>query len=205
MSPKRKPSGLSNHPRPRKKVIWVLTEGEVTEPKYIDVLRSRYRGVSIEIIKKGSPPKVLVDKARRYQSSNDKRNPSFDEIWCIFDVDEHPNIDQAIHEARDSGINIAISNPCFELWLVLHYQNQNRYIDRQEIQSLAKRLDITDGKGITPKAREHLSTTYSEAKRRAENLEKRHIGNGSKGWENPSSQVWKFVDGLALLAEVGDG
>lgn len=188
-----------------RRVIRVLTEGKVTEPEYIKILE-RNINVRIEIDRRDAGvPLTLVRRAREYQLMNKKRNPSFDEIWCIFDVDEHPNIDQAIHEARDSGINIAISNPCFELWLVLHYQNQNRYIDRQEIQSLAKRLDITDGKGITPKAREHLSTTYSEAKRRAENLEKRHIGNGSKGWENPSSQVWRFVDGLALLAEVGDG
>ena len=26
--------------------------------------------------------------------------------------------------ARDNGIRVAISNPCFELWLVLHYAQQ---------------------------------------------------------------------------------
>lgn len=196
MKPPRNDYGRLSDTRLPKKVIRVLTEGMITERDYIKILRSQYRGVVVDIIREGSPPKVLVDKARRYQASKDERNPDFDEIWCIFDVDQHPNIEQAIREAHDNNINIAITNPCFELWLVLHYQDQHRDINSRTIQSLAKQLGITDGKRITAKAREHLSATYSDAKQRSVNLEKRHIGDGSKSWENPSSQMWKFVDRL---------
>lgn len=206
MSPTRKHSGPSSNPRPRKRVIRVLTEGRVTEPDYIDILRTQYSGVSIKIVEKGSPPKTLVDKARRYQSSNDEHNPDFDEIWCIFDVDEHPNIEQAIQEARDNGINVAVTNPCFELWLVLHYHDQTGHIDGKKIQREAERLGILKGKKEISKGGANVvRKKYDDAKSRAKRLEQTHRRNGYKYWHNPSSRVWRFVDRLALLAEVGDG
>lgn len=187
-------------------VVAVLTEGKVTEPEYVKILKSIYREVNIKIINRGKgSPKTLVNKAINYQSKLDNSNPDYDEIWCIFDVDEHRDIEGAIQESRDSGINIAISNPCFELWLVWHYQDQTGSIHRHAIQSRAKKLGITDGKKITAKAQKELLDRYNDAKTRAKELESKHEGDGSKSWKNPSSQVWRFVDRLALFSEVGDG
>lgn len=194
--------------RPRKTIIRVLAEGKVTETNYIDVLKQKYRGsIEIEVMKgdAGSSPKILVSLARNYRKRQDKNNPEFDEIWCIFDVDQHPNLESAIHEARDSNINIAISNPCFELWLVLHCQDQTSHINRRDIQKMAKRLGILKGKHLSEDGANIVRENYEEAKSRAQRLEKRHIGDNSEPWANPSSQMWKFVDRLALLAEVGDG
>ena len=184
-----------NGGRQYRRIIRVLTEGKVTEPGYIKMLARKYLDVRIEINPKDAGvPLTLVRLAREYQKQNKKRNPDYDEIWCVFDIDQHPNIEQAIQEARDSGINVAISNPCFELWLVLHYQNQTRHIDRQAIQSLSKKLGITDGKKITPEAQRELLAKLDEARSRAKNLESMHKDNDSKPWENPSSQMWRFVD-----------
>ena len=197
MKPPRNDHGRLSGSRLPKKVIRVLTEGMVTERDYIKILRSQYREVVVDIIREGSPPRALVDKARRYQTSKDKQNPDFDEIWCIFDVDQHPNIEQAIREARDNDINIAITNPCFELWLVLHYQDQSGYISSSKIQSEARRLGILKGKHLSEDSANIVRGNYEEAKSRAQRLEKRHIGDNSESWENPSSQMWKFVDRLA--------
>lgn len=181
--------------RQYRRIIRVLTEGKVTEPGYIRMLERRYLDVKIEIDPKDTGvPLTLVRLAREYQKQNKKRNPAYDEIWCIFDIDQHPNIEQAIQEARDSGIHVVISNPCFELWLVLHYRDQTRHIDGQAIQSLSKKLGITDGKKIIDEAQGELLAKLDEARLRAKDLENMHQRNGSKSWENPSSQVWRFVD-----------
>lgn len=181
--------------RQYRRIIRVLTEGKVTEPGYIRMLERRYLDVKIEIDPKDTGvPLTLVHLAREYQKQNKKRNPDYDEIWCIFDIDQHPNIEQAIQEARDSGIHVVISNPCFELWLVLHYQDQTRHIDGQAVQSLSKKLGITDGKKIIDEAQGELLAKLDEARLRAKNLENMHQRNGSKSWENPSSQMWRFVD-----------
>ena len=70
----------------------------------------------------------------------------FDEIWCVFDTDAHENLPHAIEEARQSGIAVAVSNPCFELWLVLHVREQTAYIDRHDVQRLSNDLGLSDGK-----------------------------------------------------------
>ena len=52
----------------------------------------------------------------------------FDEIWIVFDADyylrDHKNrfhkLTEGVGCAKANGINIALSNPCFEYWLLLH-------------------------------------------------------------------------------------
>jgi len=50
-----------------------------------------------------------------------------DELWMILDIDHYTqgshkrSFFQALDEARRQGVKIALSRPCFELWLLLHY------------------------------------------------------------------------------------
>jgi hypothetical protein len=44
-----------------------------------------------------------------------------DEVWCVVDVDEF-DISEALTAAAKKGVNLAISNPCFEYWLLLHFE-----------------------------------------------------------------------------------
>lgn len=201
----RRPTGKTSQGsrrRQQRAIIRVLTEGRKTEPQYIKIWSRKYRNVvRIDIDKKdtGLAAASLLEQAREYKRQSRRTNPDFDSIWIIFDVDENPDntMSNVIQEARDSGIEIAISNPCFELWLVLHRQDQTRHIERDKIQKEAKRLNmINDRKHIVSDAHQTLLEQYDEARNRAKQLEAMHRGNGSRLWENPSSQVWKFVDHL---------
>lgn len=200
----RRPTGETSQGsrrRQQRAIIRVLTEGQKTEPQYIKIWSRKYRNVvRIDIEKKdtGLAATSLLEQAREYKRQSRRTNPDFDSIWIIFDVDENSDkvMNQVIQEARDSGIEIAISNPCFELWLVLHHQDQTSYIERDKIQKTAKDLGMIDDKHIVPDARQTLLEQYDEARNRAKQLEAMHQGNGSRLWENPSSQVWKFVDHL---------
>lgn len=40
----------------------------------------------------------------------------------VCDVDQHPKIRQAINLAEQNGVKMALSNPSFEFWLVLHFE-----------------------------------------------------------------------------------
>ena len=114
----------------------------------------------------------------------------------MFDVDAHPDVSQAITEVEQSGINVAVSNPCFELWLVLHRENQRAHVERRRIQQRASRLGLIDGKSIPDAALRLLSESYEEAKRRARELDVWHDENDSMPRSNPSSDVWRLVDRL---------
>ena len=49
-------------------------------------------------------------------------NLRFEAVWCVFDVDQHPHLTTAVEEARTAGIDVAVSSPSFELWLLLHFR-----------------------------------------------------------------------------------
>lgn len=179
----------------------VLTEGHVTEPSYLARWARHNRDVRLDLAESGMVPLTLVETAREHQRSNRSAQrrgfgADFDEIWCVFDVDAHPNLIQALTEARDSDINTAVSNPCFELWLVLHIRDQTAHTDRRTIQRVAKDLGLVDGKAVSIPALERLASTYEEAKDRAIALDQRHRGNGSPAGSNPSTRMWRLVDRL---------
>ena len=114
----------------------------------------------------------------------------------MFDFDEHPNLSQAITEAAQSGIEVAVSNPCFELWLVLHLQDQTAYTTRSAVQRHSARLNLTSGKQLPDGALDILVDAFEIAKQRAKALDQRHQDNGSPPRSNPSTDVWRLVDRL---------
>jgi hypothetical protein len=63
-------------------------------------------------------------------------NLKYDSVWAVFDVDDHPRIPDAIQMARDNSIELAISNPAFELWLLLHFRDQPGMKGRAEVRKL---------------------------------------------------------------------
>ena len=78
--------------RPQRRVIRVLAEGEVTEPAYLRSMASE--SVRLDFGRTGGfVPLSLVTKARQEVKANRRaRDSEFDEIWCVFDRDEHPNV-----------------------------------------------------------------------------------------------------------------
>ncbi|MCY3786071.1 MAG: RloB family protein, partial [bacterium] len=68
-------------------MIRVLTEGEVTEPDYLDLWRRQNSSVVVDIdtATAGHAPLSLVQEARKMKRSQRRRDPEFDEIWCVFD------------------------------------------------------------------------------------------------------------------------
>ena len=202
---KRQPPG--GHPRrtisPRepRRVIRVLTEGSVTERGYLKILERENPQVKIDLAESGMVPLSLVERARQYMEQNRRakrrtRTPDFDEIWCVFDVDDHPYVRRAQQEAKDSGIRTVVSNPCFELWLLLHKQDQTAYIDRRDLQKKCQTLNLMDDKRIRPEAIPLLMEDFVEARQRAIDLDERHEGNDSPPNSNPSTNAWEIAQAV---------
>jgi hypothetical protein len=73
-------------------------------------------------------------EARRRRDDNLR----FDRVWCVFDIDEHPLVPEAKQQAQANAISLAVSNPCLELWFLLHFQDRNAHIERQNVQRLCR-------------------------------------------------------------------
>lgn len=125
---RRKPSS-----RKPKRIMGLVTEGVVTEPEYVRILQARYRVPTgmVRLVKSNKTnPLGLVEVAERARSENVRnakrgREPLVDEWWVMFDVEgplhPHARISEAVAKARSLGIGVALSNPSFEYWLLLHY------------------------------------------------------------------------------------
>lgn len=125
--------------------IYIYCEGSITEPEYI---RAYYRDfctkkkVVLFAIKGGEgAPKTLVDKCvQKFQElKKSAKHDSFEKntsIWAVFDIDEHEGIEEAVRIAEKIGIEVAISNPCFEVFGLMHKSVYDRPLSRTQAQSL---------------------------------------------------------------------
>jgi len=185
--------------RPRSLLVFV--EGEKTEPGYLTYFKREYRHLVIVTVDPfHGGPLQLVERAIKNQKdeayeAKRGRGSAHDEYWCMFDVDEHPNLPQAIKLAGENRIHLAISSPCIELWFILHFNDQTAHIDRTKAQIQAKLLTNCE-KTLTPAAIKDLEENYLDAKRRAKSLDIRHGDNESPVGENPSSGVWRLIDSI---------
>lgn len=104
--------------RQTKQRFLIVCQGEKTEKFYFKSFRLTSAQIKVET--QPISPEQLVNKA--FQLSKDDEN-GFDQVWCVFDKDEFldENIRKAFSMASKKRIKIAFSNPCFELWFLLHF------------------------------------------------------------------------------------
>jgi RloB-like protein len=192
--PQRRPSDAA-----KRRSILVFTEGTKTEPLYLTYWRRLYQQqVIVSIDDFHGAPLSLVKQAaatRKHdlREQRRERGDAYNEYWCVFDVDEFPNIPEALRLPELNDINIALSNPCIELWFLLHFQDQSAVIHRADAQRKAKEL-LGCHKVLTPQALGQLVELYPVARDRALKLDKKHEGDGSPSRSNPSSDLWHLIE-----------
>ena len=184
--------------RPPAARISVFTEGSVTEPKYLKAFERAFRNTSINLrpVGVGGDPRAVVERAIADRKST-KRDPLAvsDTTWVMFDRDAHQRFEEAIDMASANSIHLAVSNPCFELWAVLHYQDQDAHVERGECQRKLESLcsSYGKGKGKVFDDLETISNAYELAVNRARNLQKRRSEEGTPDG-NPSTGVHRLTE-----------
>lgn len=103
--------------------IFVISEGKVTEPSYLNILMSLREDFRIEIVMSGNNnARKINQKIAEIQ----KEVGLYSEIWVMIDKDDRSEFQLSeFHkmEKAKGNARIAISNPCFEVWLLNHYEN----------------------------------------------------------------------------------
>ncbi len=162
-----------------KRYVVIVCEGEKTEKNYFNDFRKDKRE-SKELFQVicgaealGNDPLNIVKEAKDQQNKIVKEHKCKKEdvlTWCVFDRDEHPNLDEAVDMAKANKIKIAFSNPCFELWYLLHFQDQTAHIERGKVASALRRSHIPEYQKNLKGVYELLRDKHEFAKERAENL-----------------------------------
>lgn len=194
----RKPARRAPFRNP-KPVILVVCEGKNTEPQYLDGYKRHVHNprVDIEVARETGVPRSLVQIAKEKKEAADdeakrQRDPNlaYDSVWCVFDIDNHPNVGEAKEMARDNGIKLAISNPCFELWLLLHFREnpgmQHRHVMKEMLEAFVpgydKRVEFVT-----------YADGHSAAVTRARRMDEQALADGEEG-RNPTTGVYKLTE-----------
>jgi hypothetical protein len=110
-----------------------VCEGK-TEEAYFEAARVHFNLTTAEVVvadnTKGAAPISVVECAEERAAEQG----GYDTIFCVFDRDGHESFDRARSKIEGfasrsrNRLNIheAISVPCFELWVLLHFERTDR-------------------------------------------------------------------------------
>ena len=183
---------------PKLKML-IVCEGANTEKQYFEQFAKFHRNSLVDVIVEGGKgvPLTVVraakerkDKAISDAKRKDDEFLTYQWVWCVFDVDNHPNVPEARIMATDNGIELAISNPCFELWLLLHHRDCPGELHRHKAQTMLKDHVAGYDKDVNF---DNYKDGYQKAVQRARSLDQLAESMGDPG-RNPTTGVYVLTE-----------
>ena len=188
---------------PRQRFI-LFCEGLQTEVEYFKAIRRVYSSTLISVETHGGQgvPYTIAEKAvqqaralgltrhsRRRRDSYEER----DQVWAVFDRDAHPHFNEAVTYCESNNVGVGRSNPCIELWLILHERDFDRYEDRHAMQKiLAELRPEYDPDGAKTPDCDDLVKRVDAAERRSETQLRRRVEEDNP-YGNPSTTVGRLT------------
>lgn len=139
--------------------ILIVSEGSKTEPLYFTEIRASFRlhtaNVEVRHCELGTAPIQVVEYAKELFENGDRHKHieprAFERVYALFDRDDHTSYFNALQRAemldgklrndskRAVKFKAVASVPCFELWLLLHYEDIQAPLHRDEVLHRLKR------------------------------------------------------------------
>lgn len=194
---KRKDTGRSY-----RKLFVIATEGDRTERQYFNLLRKfDIEGIAIKCLpsRDRSTPDHVLARMQKYCDENKLRDS--DQCWLVVDRDNWSEemLDELAGWARGrNNRGLAVCNPRFEYWLLLHFERGNAIGSAQEIEHRLKKHLQNYDKQIDPRR-----FTYEAIKEAIERARKRDR-NTDCNWpcELGVTTVYRLVE--RILEQIGD-
>lgn len=189
--------------------LLIVCEGTKTEPNYFREIIAAYRlsSANVDVTSgRGSDPESVVATAvDRYES-----DPDYEGVYVVIDRDAHAGYAAAVDRLANAPgtlrevAHVIPSTPCFEYWLLLHFEETARPYARTGQRSPCENV-IRDLEAYLPAYRKgggeafaatraHVETAKVRAGRRLREAER-------VGTENPTTHVHLLVERLQTLRE----
>lgn len=172
-------------PKQMRKIALVICEGE-TEGCYINLLKTWYKS-PIRIVSHIEGTKItpsLVEKRTK-----ELKISQWDKVhtFLMYDMDV-----QAINEKlQKCKAEMLLSNPCFEIWLLLHAKDQKTAIETgsliKELKNSAPVWKNYSKSSFTDTQKSFLNDKTDVAVERAKKLQE---------FQNPSTGIYKLIEML---------
>ncbi len=158
----------------------IYCEGEKTEPNYfqgyLDNLKDTAlrKVIKIEDTSKNTP-RQLVEEA--VNSKNSGKYPDGDVFWVVYDRESKQKYPDRLHDeaytlARDHDVNIALSNVCFEQWIIFHFSNSDACYSSYD--------DLLTNSCLKQKIKDLTGKKYDKGYKNIYNLVKDNISGAKK-------------------------
>ena len=187
--------------RPYKKLFVLAMEGDKTEPRYFEMFKNPDAVIRLKLLNNqqdSSPARILSHMEKYLRQEGLKES---DEAWIIVDRDQWREDSLAkLYEWSRTADNrgLALSNPNFEYWLLLHFEDGN---------------DIRDPRQCLVRLKSHIPQYDKEINLRK--INQSHIEKAiqrAKVRDNPPCVDWPRSTGMTtvyrlvekLLANTGD-
>ena len=210
----RKAHELSRRKASRKRYdkVLIVCEGEKTEPLYFQGLADHYKlnSANVEICSDGGTDPIGIVKfgKRRYKEEHDAGDP-FDRVYLVFDEDGRT---QRFQDAREQAKRYTPKNtffaiasvPCFEYWILLHYDYSTkpyrRLLGNSACQQLCNELR-THMPNYSKSKKDIFKELLSRIEVAKNNSEKSSQAAVEADTDNPSTNVHELVDYLQKIKE----
>lgn len=182
-----------------KRLFLISSEGSVTEPQY---LAGFFRYASIHCIRaagKSAPGDVLELMEKEFNRTSFRKG---DEAWLVVDKDKWSDTQlQQLHQwvqKRKGPVKrgLAVSNPKFELWLLLHFEDVAGKCPGHECTNRLKKHIPGYGKHISCKAFPLSSITA--AIYRAKRIDQPPVSDWPK---QTGTTVYRLIEALIQTTE----
>lgn len=191
----------------------IFCEGTKTEPFYFKEIKNKINQkypnrINLEIQGEGVSTSNLLEKAKKYVQNSAN---TYKHVWLVYDKDDFLAEDFDETETRcktltlenngEPSYHALWSNPCIELWFLLHFCFINTEMLRaQYLENLSDYMQSC-GLGLYKKNREDMYTVLSkyreQAIQNAKNLEKYHPPQTNPSQKVPMTKVYTFFEYLA--------
>jgi hypothetical protein len=191
--------------------VLIVCEGQKTEPNYFSEMKDYYCLSSANVEVTGdcdsSPVDVFNFAKNKYQLSKQEGN-EFDRVYCVFDKDAHSTYYDTLNAIKafkpHDKIHAITSVPCFEFWLLLHFNYSTSPFNHlpgnsagNQVFRELKRFMPDYEKGACGIFKE-LFPSLAQAKIWAQRITD---GNTQIGTDNPSTGIHMLVDYLQRIRD----
>lgn len=157
--------------RPYRKLFLIAAEGAKTEPQYFSMFNSPHATIQVNCLKCGhdsEPPQVLR-RMRTWLKKNDLKDS--DEAWLVVDKDQWTDAqlkELLTWSQSKENYGFALSNPKFEYWLLLHFEDGKGVDTSRKCSERLRRYLKNYDKGIDLRkfTQNSISKAVHQAKRR---------------------------------------
>ncbi len=113
--------------RKTKPLILIIAEGNnVTESQYFNSFQRQHNDFNIKVLTPAhiTDPTGMQKKILQYWQNKGLDKEQGDIAFIVLDLDSSTNKAQLIRKLakRDSTAKFVVSNPCFEVWFLLHFK-----------------------------------------------------------------------------------